>query len=348
MKIYKKLVISCLVFLAFGGSAQAANLSQTNVSLSQGQSSTVYASNVSTFLYLSNNSNSNVATVSIGGNTISIYANSTGSTTATICENNANNCNNIYIVVNSNNNGNSGALSLSQTNLSLSVGQTSNITAYNNYGTLYISNNSNQNIATASASGNSVSIYANSIGSTNITICQSGNTSSCGTVYVNVIGGYGYNPINALVNTLGLNISSLNFSVGDSMTVSSANSNLGGLYVSSNSNPGVVSTSYSSLTLGCYGNSQYSILTGQPCYGGIGYSNNYNGGSTGYSSVPGCYGNSQYSILTGQYCYGGGYGSTNTNNTSLVISAVSIGSDMLTLCQNNGNACNTLYISVIR
>ena len=333
--------------LSFGGSAQAATLNQTNVSLSQGQSSIVYASNVSTFLYLSNNSNSNVATVSISGNIISIYANSTGSTTATICENNVNNCNNIYITVNGNNNGNSGTLSLSQTNLSLSIGQTSNITIYNNYnyGTLYISNNSNSNVATASASGNSVSIYANSTGNTNITICQNGNMSSCSTVYVNVIGGYGYNSVSTLANTLGLNISNLNLSVGDSMTVSSANSNLGGLYISNNSNPGVVLTSNSSLTPGCYGNSQYSILTGQPCYGGMGYNYNYNGGS-GYSSIPGCYGDSRYSILTGQSCYGGGYGST--NNTSLVISAVSVGSDMLTLCQNSGNICSSLYISVVR
>lgn len=339
-----------MAFLSFGSNTQAATLSQTNVSLSQGQSSTVYASNVSSFLYLSSNSNSNVATVSISGNNISIYANNNGSTTATICDNNVNNCNTIYIVVNDNNNGNSGNLSLSQTNLSLSVGQTSNITSYNNYGTLYISNNSNPNIATASASGNNVSIYANSIGSTNIIICQSGNINSCGTVYVNVTGGYGYNPISNLANILGLNISSLNLSIGNSMTVSSANSNLGGLYVSTNSNPGVVSVSYSSITPGCYGNSQYNILTGQPCYSVMGYPNNYNGGSAGYSSIPGCYGNSQYSILTGQSCYSGSYGSTNTNNnnTPLVISAVSIGSDMLTLCQSSGNVCSTLYISVTR
>jgi len=279
MKTYKKLFISCLVavaFLVFVSSAHAATLSQTSVSLSQGQSSVVYASNISTSLYVSSNLNQNVATVSVSGNTISIYANSAGSTTATICENGINVCNTIYIMV-----------------------------------------------------------YGNS----------------------------GYNS----TGTLGLNISSLTLSAGNSATISSSNSM--GLSVSSNSNPNIASISSSSLIPGCYSNSQYSVITGQPCFnnsinnGSVSYvpgcysnsqysvitgqscfNNSINNGSVSY--VPGCYSNSQYSVITGQLCFNN-YSTINSgySSGSVVISALSAGSSTITLCQN-GNTCSTIYVTV--
>ncbi|MDE2399801.1 MAG: hypothetical protein KGL67_02210 [Patescibacteria group bacterium] len=279
MKIYKGLiVILCLVFIAFSGNAHAANLSQSSVSLAVGQSTTVYAYNVSTYLYISNNYNPSVATVSINGNNILIYGNSNGSTTATICENNNYSCNTLYITVTG---------------------------YYNNY------NNYNYNNY-----------------------------------------GYGYNNS---TNMLGLNISNLNLSTGDSITISPSNLGSGGMYVSSNSNPSVASVSYSLFAPGCTATSLYSFLTGQPCVGAMNYNYNnnynynYNVGLPYYpnSYVPGCTGTSMYSYLTGQPCNAGGYNQT-ANNTSLVISALAIGSDTITVCQNNSNLCNSIYLSVIR
>jgi len=343
MQVYKKLFILSFVFmafLAFFGSAQAATLSQTSVSLYPGQSSTVYASNFSSTLYIGNNSNSGVATVSIIGSTISIYGIISGSTTATICETNTGICTPLYITV-SGSGYSSGALSLSQTSLTLSIGQTSTVTAYNNnYGTLYVSSNSNQNVATVSVSGNIVSIYGTNTGSSTISICQSYGSVSCGTVYVSVTG-YGYtNGYNGITNNLGLNISSMTMSVGGSITISP--SNYTSLYVSNNSNPGVASALVSSLAIGCTANAQYSVITGQPCFNsGVSnyYNNNYN---TSY--IPGCYANAQYSITTGQPCYNNNY-STNNNSSSVVISALAVGSDTINLCQTGGT-CNTIYLTV--
>lgn len=195
-----------------------------------------------------------------------------------------------------------GNLSLSQTNLSLSVGQTSNVTAYNNYGTLYVSSNSNQNVATAYASGNSVSIYGSSTGNATIIICQNNNSSSCGTVYVTV-GSYNYGNV---YNNNGINLSNITLPLGSSATITS--STYGNLYVNGNTNPNIASTSLSSVASGCNAGAQYSVTTGQPCY----------------------------------------YYTSQTNNGSVVISALAVGTNTITLCQNySGSNCSTIYVTVV-
>jgi hypothetical protein len=338
MKTSKKLFILSfltLAFFVFVSKTEAATLSQTSVSVAVGQTSSVYASNVITSLYLTSNSNPNIASVSVVGNNINIYGSAVGNTVATICDNTSV-CNTIYITVSGSSS--SGTLSLSQTSLSLTTGQTSTVTAYNTYGTsttLYVSNNSNSSVATATIIGNTISIYGNSAGSSTLTVCQSYNV-SCATIYVTVSGGYGYNG----TNTLGLNISSLTLSTGGSVTLTSANSNYSGtgLYVSSNSNPNVASTSNSSLVPGCYTGNLYSITTGQLC------NNNYTYSNPSYSTtyIPGCYAGAMYSITTGQLCSSINGGN---NNGSITISAISSGSDTITLCQNGG-ACSTMYVTV--
>jgi len=372
MKMYKKLIISCLAvlsFMAFVGSAHAMTLSQSNVSLTVGQSTSVYANYVSGYLSISSNTNPNIATVSINGNSLNIYGVMTGSTTATICDS-ISGCSTLYITVSGN--GTSGTLSLSQNNLSLNVGQTSTVTAYNNYnygyGTLYVSSNSNQYVATTTVTGNTVSIYGSTVGSSTIIICQSYNV--CGTVYVTV-NGNGYNNNSGS----GLNLSNVTLSIGSSITVSPSNNysyynynNANGLYVSSNSNPTVASAvnSSSSTIPGCYGTNTYSTTTGQLCNRPIAYSNNntsyipgcYAGAlysittgqlcSTYYSStysnnyqISGCYGTNLYSVTTGQPCNGSSIG----NGGSIVITALSAGTDSIVLCQN-GSTCSTINVLV--
>jgi hypothetical protein len=342
MKTFKKLLIFCLIvaaFLASVVSTKAATLSQTSISLSPGQSSVVYAYNVSTSLYISSSPNANIATISLSGNNINIYALNAGNTSATICEYSTSSCNTIYITV-TGNVSNYGNLSLSQTALSLTVGQTSTVTAYNSYsyGTLYISSNSNSNVATATVNGNNISIYGNNAGTASIVVCQNNSISYCGTIYVTVIGGYGYNNN----YSSGLNISSLTLPKGGAITIASANSL--GLSVSNNSNPNVATTSYVSTVPGCAVGALYSTITGQSC------SSLGNGGY--YSSVPGCTVGALYSILTGQPCFNGGnygygnnYGNNYNNASSIQILAVTRGTDTITLCQNN-SACSAIYITV--
>lgn len=280
MKILKKsliFLVFALAFLVFTTNTKAATLSQSNVTLTQGQTTTVYAYNVYSSLYVSSNSNSNIATVTISGNNINVYGNTSGNTNVSICEYNNASCNILYVTVSGSYYNN---LSLSQTNLSLSVGQSSTITAYNNYGNLYVSSNSNSSVATATASGNSISVYGFATGSATLVICQTGNTNTCGTVYVTVGGNYIY-PI----NNIGLNISNITLTTGGSAVLTSANSQ--NLYVSSNSNPNVASTSNSSIIAGCANNAQYNVITGQPCYYNYNYNyNNYsNSGSVTISAI---------------------------------------------------------------
>lgn len=309
MKNIKKLFVFLVAapVLLFAVHVNAATLSQSSINVSVGQTATVYATNVSTSLYVSSNSNSNVATVSVYLNTITVYGNTYGNTTATICENSIGSCSSLYITVTGS--GNSTSLSLSQTSLSLSSGQSATVTAYNAYNaygtSIYVSNNSNQSVATASISGNTITVYGSSYGSTTMTLCQSYNT-SCATLYVTV----GYNNSTYNNNTNSLNISNMTLAVGNSITIS-PNYNNGSystnLYISSNPNPNVISTSSSSSVAGCTAGALYSVITGQPCNATTTYGTN--------------------------------------NNNSIVLTALSQGTDTITLCQNSG-FCNTINITV--
>lgn len=206
---------------------------------------------------------------------------------------------------------------LSETNVYLSVGQTSVVTAYNygynNYNSLYISNNSNDNVATATISGNNITIYANNVGNTNITVCRNGNY-SCDVIYVNVQGGSSYYSLNS-----GFKISNLTLPLGSSATITSSSGV--GVNVTSNSNPNIVSTSYGSASYSNYSN----------------------------SNIPGCYTGYQYSVITGAPCYNNYYSNYNYNSTyngSVVFTAITPGYTNITLCQSNGNVCNTMYVTV--
>lgn len=229
---------------------------------------------------------------------------------------------------------------LSQTSVSLYVGQTSTINAYSGYSSVYLSSNSNQGVATATIYSNTISIYGQSTGSTTMRFCQSGSTYSCANVYVTVGGS------STTSNTLNLSISNLILPVGSSATVSSPNSV--GLYVSSNSNRNVVSAASSVLsTTGCTAGSLYSVTTGLPC------SNSYLSNYYSNSYVPGCTATSLYSVITGQPCYGGYNNNYNLTNSggSVTISALSAGSSTVTLCQSGvnayyGNSCSTIYVTV--
>ena len=245
---------------------------------------------------------------------------------------------------------NARAATLSQTSVSVSAGQSTTVYAYNVLSSLYLASNSNPSIASVSMSGNTVTIYGVTTGNTNATICD---TNSCNTLYISVTGYNNY--YNGYNNGtgLGLNISNITIPTGSSVTLSSSNSynySGTGLYVSSNLNPNVASTvlGSSSISLGCTLGALYSTLTGQPCssqyYGG--YNNGYNNGY----NIPGCYAGSAYSTTTGQLCssYNNNYNnSINNGNGSITISAISPGSDTLTLCQNGGvSSCSTMYITV--
>lgn len=207
------------------------SLSQTTLNLNQGQSTSITAYNLPSGSTLSvyNNTNSSVASAYASGNQITITGNSVGSTSINICSSYGTMCASVYVTVNNNggctyNCGNN--LSLSQNNVSLNIGQTSAVTAYNySGGSIYISSNSNSFVATASVSGNQISILGNNNGSATISVCAS-NGNSCANIYVTVSGNSGSN--------ISLSQSYLTLNVGQTASVTVYNAYA--LSIGSNSN----------------------------------------------------------------------------------------------------------------
>ncbi len=99
--------------------------------------------------------------------------------------------------------GNPGALSLSQNSVTLNVGQSQVITAYSGGANLNISTYPQSNIATVSISGNQVTVYGASSGTTSFSVCSN---YFCASVYVTVNNnGCTYNcgsSLNLITNTL--------------------------------------------------------------------------------------------------------------------------------------------------
>ena len=152
-------------------------LNQTSLYVNSGQSVSDYINGGSGSYYISSNSNSGVASVSISGNTINVYGNYTGSTNVSICSNSSSyGCVTLYISVNGNNNYNNNypPISLSQSSVSIGVGQTVNVGISGGTGIYYISSNtSNQYVASASNIGGALSIYGRQVGSETVTVCSS-------------------------------------------------------------------------------------------------------------------------------------------------------------------------------
>ncbi len=169
-------------------------LSQTNLNMNVGQTSTVTAVNPNAgfnAFNISSNSNPNIVSANISGNTITLYALNYGSSTISICQNNGGfQCQTLFVNVNNNFN-NSGSVTFSPVNPVLNVGQTMGVLINGNYGYntgYYISSNSNINVASATISGSTLNILGNSAGSTSMNICQY-NSNQCGTIFITVNGG---------------------------------------------------------------------------------------------------------------------------------------------------------------
>lgn len=165
------------------------SFSQTNVTLSPNQNLTLSIYGGYSSYYLSGNSNSSVASASVSGSSLQIYAYNSGSTQLTACANN-NGCGSVYVTVT----GQSGYdnIRFSETNPTLSIGQSKTVSIYSSSGysgNYYLSGNSNANVVNAQISGSSLTLWGQNNGSSSLTICQGSN--GCGSLFVNV-SGYNY------------------------------------------------------------------------------------------------------------------------------------------------------------
>ena len=152
--------------------------SSSNPSLIIGQIVTNTISGGSGY-YVTGNSNPNVASQSLNGNTLIISGLQNGTTNVTVCSA-SNGCGTIYVTVGGTT---SGQISFGTTNPTITVGQSLNV-SLSGSGSYYISSNPNSNIAQATVNGTTLTLYGNNVGSDSVTVCASGG--SCNTLYVTV------------------------------------------------------------------------------------------------------------------------------------------------------------------
>lgn len=222
--------VTYLVAVGGVGSYGSLTFSQNGAALAVGQNTTVqifssYAS--SGAYYLSSNSNSSVVSASVSSNSLYLVGQTTGASNVSVCQYNTSACGTVVVTVSG-----GGTVSFNPPSAKLVQGQSQTVTVYssqNSFASFYITGNTTNNavIATVSSSANTINLFANTSGSGQITVCQSG-TLYCGTLYVSV-GGSNL-PVSLSQNNLPLQ-------PGQSASVSIYGS--GNFYVSSNSSPSV-------------------------------------------------------------------------------------------------------------
>lgn len=269
-------------------------------------------------------------------------------------------------------------ISFSVSNPVISAGQSTTVNIYSNtsngmyFSSYYLSQNSNSSVVSASISGNTLTLFGLNYGSSNITVCQSGSSYACGTLYATVYGGnYNYGQISFSTSNPILNVGQ---SMAVSITPNSGFSN--SFFISQNSNTNAVSASLSGTTLNLtglnYGSSTIVIGQNNSSATGTLYvtvnGGSFNNGGNNY------WGNLSFStqnpnLTVGQsmaisiysnynnYGYGSNsYYISQNSNSSVVSASVSgntltllgqnSGSSTITVCQNNNSVCGSLYVTV--
>ena len=331
-------------------SGSAITLSQTGLILTVGATNNLNINNVgSNKLYLLNNTNPQVANVSLVGSQATVYANAYGQTVATICVlGTTSNCASTYITVQ---NSGAQALTLSQSNLTIAYGQSSQISILNSTGNYTILNNSNPSVISATLSAQTITLNAsNNGGAAAITVCST-DMSACGI-------------INATVGST--SSSSFTFSqttptlsIGQSLPITI--SGTGAYNLSSNSNSSIVNASVSGTTLTLYGNSAgSSVITVCSSQGNC----NSVTATVGYASTGGPITLSQTNLWlqagqavsvvisggTAPYSFlndanSATYFQTSLSNNILTLTGLSAGSASLSVC-SGGGACTQLSVLV--
>lgn len=331
------------------------SLNQTGVVLPVGQSTTLAASNLnSSSLYLSDNTNPKIANVNISGSQITIYANSYGTTVATVClVSNSSNCSSVYITVQ---NSSVSPLSFSQNSVTLYNGQNVSITISGGSGSYYVANNSGQNqgAVTTSISGGTITLSTTSTtGSASVTVCSTDN-SSCGIINVSI----------GMGNSASVSFSQTNptVTVGQNTNVSLYGPTGSIFYVASNSNPSIVQPNLSGSTLTLQGitsgTSNISICVSTSSCGTLTVTVNTNTGTTNSAhpylsedNVVISVGQVKTVTISGGSMPYGVYSSSNNifqsslNSSILTLTGVSIGSGAMNVCSNSGG-CSTLSVKV--
>jgi len=327
--------------------------SQSSIVTNIGQSTTVTASNNgASAIYLSGNSNPQVANFSISGNQIIITGISAGQTNANLClikntSSSNSNCSNIYVIVQNS----TSQLSFSQNNTSIISGQNVQISISGGNGFYQVQNNSNSQIISTSLNGPTLTLYANgTTGSSTITICST-DMNACGIVFAS-IGTFSS-------SGTGLSFSTAYPTITTGQTqVISISGGYGNYFISSNSNTNVVQTYLSTSSVTLYGNTpgNSTVVVCSPS-GNCGNITvtvaGSNGGTLALSqnnisialgqvlSVSITGGTSPYSILQTN----DGKAQYSLNGSTVTVTAISAGVSSASIC-SAGGACLSLSVTI--
>ncbi|MDR3643367.1 MAG: pilus assembly protein N-terminal domain-containing protein [Candidatus Doudnabacteria bacterium] len=339
-------------------------LSQNNLSLNVGQSFTVGISSSNYYggsYYIASNSNGIVASANVSGSSVYVNALNAGTTNISVCQSSTSVCATLYVTVGG---GGSGTgFSLSQTSLAINIGQSSTVAIYGN-GNYYLASNSNSSVVSATIYGSSLSLNGLIAGSSVLSICQTGSTYQCASLYVTVngynYGGYGSG------GSLTFSPASVNIGVGQNATVSILNNNYGyatGYYISNNNNSYVATVSLSGNQLNIYGltagtGSVTVCQSNDGCgslYINVGGSGSYYTGSglslsqtslslnSGQTQAITIYGNGSYYVSSNS---NQSVATANMSGNVLNVYGSNSGSTTISVCQSNPSTCASVYVTV--
>ncbi len=246
-----------------------------------------------------------------------------------------------------------GGLTFGQSNVTLTSGQTMNVSVSGGGGSYYISGNTNPGAVGATVSGSSVILTALSgSGSATVTVCSSGG-SFCGTLTVTITGGGG----SGIYFSPSANPTIL--SPGGTQTITVYGG--GGYYLSGNTNPGIVSAYLSGNNLvissagGAYGSSVITVCSSGGGCGSLTVTvSGTGGGLLTFSPANPVVSYSQSVSVNVFGGSGGYYVSANSNPASvstsltgsvLMLSGVSNGAATITVCSSSGG-CGSLNVTV--
>ncbi len=243
-----------------------------------------------------------------------------------------------------------GTPTLSQTSVTLGIGQSVTLYSQGSSAPVYTATNSNPSAVSMQTNGTQITVRGNQTGSATATICYTGTASNCGTLYVTV----NNNPTSG---SLYFSTSNPNIALGQTITVTISGGS--GYYVTGNSNPSVAAQTLSGnvVTISGIGNGSDMITVcsaSNGCgsiYATVGASSSTGNVMFGVVNPALTIGQSFNLSLSGGSSY---YVSSNANSAiaqasvngnSLVLYGESAGSDAITVCAS-GSGCNTLYATV--
>jgi hypothetical protein len=254
----------------------------------------------------------------------------------------------------------SGAFSLSPTGVVLTVGQAATITVSNNGSyAIYLSNSSNPPVANANINGNTITVTGLSNGSSSLTFCTVGSSSSvssspsCASAYVTVGSGGG--------QALTFSLNNITVAPGQSVPVTISGGN-GAYSVFNNSNSSVIQTSISGSVVTLSTNTTSGSAAVTICSSDMASCGIINATAGSSSTLPLTFSPPNPTVSAGQslsVVISGGtsstyYVSSNSNSTAvgtgisgniLTLTGSSNGTATLIVCSSSGS-CGTLNVTI--